>query len=68
MPVDVKITVEKLTKGCTTHRCWAVFRSDRKDPIIGGLTEQQANGHKKIMSTLYETAKPKSVTQEAIAF
>lgn len=69
MPEGVKITVEKLTKhSCSTTRCWAVFRSDREDPIIGGLTETQANDHKKIMSNLYETARPKTITKNLFAF
>ena len=64
MPEDVKITVDKVDS-CRANYCWGVFRSDRKDPIIGGLTHEQANKHKKNMGRLLKLTKPNEM-QKAI--
>lgn len=57
MTLDVEITVEKIDN-CLSDYCWGLYRSDRKDPVIGGLTEKQANNHKKIMLNLINSTKP----------
>lgn len=56
MPDDVTITVEKIDN-CHNDFCWCLFRSDRKEPVVGGLTKQQAINHKKIMLNLLQSMK-----------
>ena len=60
MTTDVVITMEK-ADNCYNDFCWCLFRSDKKNPVIGGLSEQQAINHKKIMKTLITSSSSSSI-------